>query len=166
MDSPLVTSHFGRLPPNYGHVKTHHSRCPAQDPSAQFDQFLSSIGFQGAALVSRGGSVLFQKGYGPANAEYDIPNDTATKFRLLSLTKQFTALAIMQLEERGLLRVTDPACRYLDPCPDAWRDITIHHLFIHGSGIPDGFDIPAFASPLHCPPPRPRPFSVGCSTSP
>jgi D-alanyl-D-alanine carboxypeptidase len=92
--------------------------------------------FMGAALVAKDGKVLLEKGYGMANLELDVPNTPATKFRLGSITKQFTATAVLQLEEQGKLATSDLACKYVDACPDTWKAITIHHLLTHTSGIP------------------------------
>lgn len=92
--------------------------------------------FMGAALVAKDGKVLLEKGYGMANLELDVPNTPDTKFRLGSITKQFTATAILQLEEQGKLATSDLACKYVDGCPDTWKAITIHHLLTHTSGIP------------------------------
>jgi CubicO group peptidase (beta-lactamase class C family) len=77
-----------------------------------------------------------EKGYGMANVELDVPNTPDTKFRLGSITKQFTATAIMQLQEQGKLSVNDLACKYVAGCPDTWKTITVHHLLTHTSGIP------------------------------
>jgi CubicO group peptidase (beta-lactamase class C family) len=71
--------------------------------------------FTGSILVAREGKVLISRGYGFANAEWDIPNTPTTKFRLGSITKQFTSMVVMQLQERGRLSVQDPICRYLSP---------------------------------------------------
>jgi CubicO group peptidase (beta-lactamase class C family) len=79
--------------------------------------------------------VLFAKGYGMANLEHEVPNTTRTKFRLGSITKQFTATAILQLEERGKLATDDPACKHVADCPPAWKPVTIYHLLTHTSGI-------------------------------
>lgn len=95
--------------------------------------------FHGAILVAREGDVLISKGYGFADAR-STPNTAQTRFRLASLTKGFTAAAIMLLQTRGLLTVGDPICDYLDDCPDAWRPITIHQLLNHTSGIPNYTD--------------------------
>lgn len=65
--------------------------------------------FMGAVLVARDGEVLLDKGYGSANLEWNIPNDGATKFRLGSVTKQFTAVAILLLQERGKLTLDAPS---------------------------------------------------------
>ena len=110
------------------------------DLTARLDHVMAvyqtSRNFMGSALVAKNGKILLEKGYGMANVELDVPNTADTKFRLGSITKQFTATAIMQLQEQGKLSVTDLACNYLPNCPDAWKTITIHHLLTHTSGIP------------------------------
>jgi CubicO group peptidase (beta-lactamase class C family) len=108
----------------------------------RMDQFVSSRDFSGAVLVARDGRVLFQKAYGLANRENDVPNKLATKFRLGSITKQFTAMGVMILVERGQVRISDRVCDYIDNCPKAWSDITLGHLLTHASGIPDFTDFP------------------------
>lgn len=108
----------------------------------QMDQFVSSRDFSGVVLVARDGRVLFEKAYGLANREHGVPNKLETKFRLASLTKQFTAMAVMILAERDKLSVTDPICRYIENCPKAWSAITVRHLLTHTSGIPDFTDFP------------------------
>ena len=100
--------------------------------------------FSGAVLVARDGKPLLSKGYGLANRELDVPNTPLTKFRLGSITKQFTAMAILQLEEKGKLAVTDPVCKYIPDCPLAWQKITIHHLLTHTSGIPNFTSFPDY----------------------
>jgi CubicO group peptidase (beta-lactamase class C family) len=100
--------------------------------------------FTGSILVAREGKVLVVKGYGFANAEWDIPNSPATRFRLGSITKQFTSMAVMQLQEQDRLNVQDPICRYLSPCPESWKPVTIHHLLTHTSGIPSYTDLPDY----------------------
>lgn len=91
--------------------------------------------FMGSVLVARGSEVLLAKGYGMANLEWNIPNTPTTKFRLASLSKQFTAAAILLLEERGKLKVGDPIKKYMPDAPAAWDDITFHHLLSHTAGI-------------------------------
>jgi CubicO group peptidase (beta-lactamase class C family) len=86
--------------------------------------------------VARGADVLVSKGYGMANLEWDVPNSPSTKFRLGSVTKQFTAASILLLEERGKLKVEDPVKKYMPDAPAAWDKITIFHLLTHTSGIP------------------------------
>lgn len=75
--------------------------------------------FMGSVLVARGSEVLFAQGYGMANLEWNIPNTPTTKFRLASVSKQFTAAAILLLEERGKLRISDPIKSYLPDAPAA-----------------------------------------------
>jgi CubicO group peptidase (beta-lactamase class C family) len=111
----------------------------AQDAS-RLDQivqsYVSDKTFMGTVLVARDSKVLFSKGYGMANLEWDIPNAPSTKFRLGSVTKQFTAASILLLEERGKLKVEDPVKKYMPDAPAAWDKITIFHLLTHTSGIP------------------------------
>lgn len=93
--------------------------------------------FSGALLLARGGRVLLSKGYGMASLEHGVPNRPRTKFRIGSLTKQFTAMSILILQERGSLDVNRSVCAYLPDCPAAWKPVTIHHLLTHSSGLPD-----------------------------
>jgi CubicO group peptidase (beta-lactamase class C family) len=112
---------------------------PAQDLTARFDEYMNGVAqgsFSGTVLVSRDGKILFAKGYGNANEEWAVPNTPETKFRLGSITKQFTAASILLLQERGKLSVGDPICKFVTNCPATWTAITIHHLLTHTSGIP------------------------------
>lgn len=97
---------------------------------------LATGNFMGAVLVARGDEVLFQGGYGKADLELDVPNTPESVFRLGSLTKQFTAAAILQLQEQGLLDTNDTVDRYLPAYPHG-DEITISQLLNHTSGIPD-----------------------------
>ncbi len=103
------------------------------------DAFMKQVqqtqGFSGVVLIARDGRILFARPYGMANIELDVPNTLDTKFRLASITKQFTAAAILMLQERGKLSVNDTLCTYLRDCPETWKTITIHHLLSHSSGI-------------------------------
>jgi CubicO group peptidase (beta-lactamase class C family) len=112
----------------------------AQDAD-QFDRvvqpYVANKQFMGSVLVARGPAVVFARGYGSANLEWSIPNDATTKFRLGSLTKQFTAASILLLEERGKLNVEDRVTKYLPDAPAAWGPITIRHLLTHTSGLPN-----------------------------
>lgn len=98
--------------------------------------------FSGTVLLARGGKPVFARSYGMANYELGVPNGADTVFRLASVTKQFTALAVMQLQEQGKLQVDDPICRYLTDCPAVWQPITIRHLLNHTSGIPNFSSLP------------------------
>jgi CubicO group peptidase (beta-lactamase class C family) len=86
------------------------------------------------------------EGYGFANLEWNIPNSPTTKFRLGSLTKQFTAASILLLEERGKLKVDDPVKKYMPDTPPAWDKVTIYNLLTHTSGIPSFTGFPDYAS--------------------
>ena len=127
----------------------------AQDAAPKLDEYLSEITkqgrFTGAALVARDGKVILSKGYGLANAELDVANTSQTKFRLGSITKQFTAAAILLLQERGKLSAQDPICKYFDSCPEAWKDITIHHLLSHTGGLPNFTSFPDYNKTMMIP---------------
>ena len=128
---------------------------PTQTPTAeaqltsQIDDFITALAkqdrFSGSILVAKEGQVLISKGYGMANLELDVPNTPQTKFRIGSITKQFTAMAILQLQQQGKLNVQDPICQYIRDCPQAWQPITIHHLLTHTSGIKDYTSFPNFS---------------------
>jgi CubicO group peptidase (beta-lactamase class C family) len=93
--------------------------------------------FMGAVLVARGDQVILSKGYGFANLEWNIPNTPSTKFRLGSITKQFTAAAILLLAEQGKLTLEDPVKKHWPNAPASWDAVTIFHLLTHSSGIPN-----------------------------
>ena len=112
----------------------------------QADQYLGRLEqegkFSGAVLVAQGGQVLLKQGYSLANREHGVANTPQTKFRLGSVTKQFTAMCILMLAEQNKLRVTDPVAQYVPDCPKPWEPITIEHLLTHTSGIPGFTDFP------------------------
>lgn len=91
--------------------------------------------FTGSVLIAQGGGVLLSQGYGLADRAQGIPNTPQTRFRLGSITKQFTAMAILILQSQGKLNVQNPFCDYIPGCYAAWKDITIHHLLTHTSGL-------------------------------
>jgi len=93
--------------------------------------------FRGAILVGIDGKIVFEKAYGPADEEWDVPNSPRSKFRIASLTKQFTAACVLILQERGLLHVQEQISKYLDDVPPAWKGVTIHQLLTHTAGIPN-----------------------------
>lgn len=94
-------------------------------------------GFMGSVLVAKGGQVLLNRGYGMADLEWAIPNAPDVKFRLGSLTKQFTSALVLLLQEDGKLNIGDPVGKYLPDAPAAWQKITIRNLLDHTSGIPN-----------------------------
>ena len=124
--------------------------CLAQDNSARMEQVVQSYvankQFMGSVLVAQDGKVVFSKGYGFANVEWDVPNSPASKFRLGSITKQFTAACILLLEERGKLKIDDPVKKYMPDAPAAWDKVTIFNLLTHTSGIPSFTGFPDYAS--------------------
>jgi len=94
--------------------------------------------FQGSVLAAKDGRVVLKAGYGLADTDKKIPNTPATKFLIASITKTFTAAAVLILEEEGLLKLSDPIAKYLeDYPPETAAKVTIHHLLSHTSGIPD-----------------------------
>jgi CubicO group peptidase (beta-lactamase class C family) len=103
--------------------------------------------FSGALLVAQNGRPLICRGYGLGNIEQSAPNTAQTKFQIASITKQFTALAILILQEQGKLCVHDTLNTLVPTGMSAWRDVTIHHLLIHTSGIPDLPFWPRFIDP-------------------
>jgi CubicO group peptidase (beta-lactamase class C family) len=123
-----------------------------QTLEARFDEYLSAMAklgrFNGYVLVARDGKRLFGKGYGMANFEDEVPNTSQTKFRLASITKPFTAVAVLMLQEKGKLSLQDSVCKYLADCPAAWKPVTIEQLLAHTSGIPDYAALPDFMSTL------------------
>ncbi|HJQ25050.1 MAG TPA: serine hydrolase [Blastocatellia bacterium] len=120
----------------------------AQQVVTKVDEYMNAAvqvkHFSGSVLVARDGQPVVSKGYGMANYELNVANTPQTAFRLGSITKQFTAMAIMMLQERGKLSVSDPICKHLENCPAAWQPITIRHLLTHTSGIPNYTSFPGF----------------------
>jgi len=123
-DSSKVKANF-ELPSNFA------------DKTAKYMQERVRVtGFGGAVLVAHDGRPIFREAYGLANHELSIANTPKTKFRLGSVTKQFTATAVLLLEQRGKLKVGDPVNKYLPDWPKAWAEVTIHHLLSHTAGLP------------------------------
>ena len=91
--------------------------------------------FSGVVLIGQKDSVLYERACGYANIKEKLPITDTTAFQLASVSKQFTAVAILQLYERGKLRLTDSVAKYLPGFP--YPDITIHQLLIHRSGLPN-----------------------------
>ncbi|MCI0490680.1 MAG: beta-lactamase family protein [Blastocatellia bacterium] len=96
--------------------------------------FIEMRAFSGAILIAKGGRVLLSKGYGMANYELGVPNTPQTRFHIASISKPFTAAAIMILQERGLLKVDDLLTKYIPDYPGGDK-ITLHHMLTHTSGI-------------------------------
>ena len=90
--------------------------------------------FSGAVLIARGSRVLVDKAYGMANCELAVTNTPQTRFRIASVSKQFTAAAVLLLEQRKLLSTDDTVAKFI-PDFSRGKEITIHHLLTHTSGI-------------------------------
>ncbi len=125
------------------------TRTPTPLPkAAQIDSYLTQLMrkgvLSGSVLVAHNGMV-FEKGYDVADKDAHIPNTPQTRFRLGSVSKQFTAMAILILREHGRLRVQDRMCLYISACPQDWQAITIEQLLTHTSGIPDYTNFADFA---------------------
>jgi CubicO group peptidase (beta-lactamase class C family) len=120
-----------------------------QDLATRMDDAVKAVAgtdhrYMGSVLVARGDDVILSRAYGYANLEWDIPNTPDTKFRLGSISKQFTAACILKLEEQGKLRVNDPVKKYLDDAPAAWDKITLHQVLSHTAGIPNFTGFPEY----------------------
>lgn len=127
----------------------HSTPAGAQEKAEKIDGLLKLYHdhgkFNGTALVAEGGRVIYKKGFGPANMEWNIPNEPDTKFRLGSITKQFTSMLILQLVEEGKISLEGKLSEYLPYYrEDTGKKVTIHHLLTHTSGIPSYTGLPDF----------------------
>ncbi len=104
--------------------------------SAYLDPLLTTNNFSGVILVAKGDRILFAKGYGYADVEQSVPNGPDTVFQIASVSKPFTAAAIMRLAEQGKIDLRAPLTRVLPDYPNGAK-LTIHHLLTHSSGIPN-----------------------------
>lgn len=111
----------------------------SQHPS-KVDELIRAYGgsaFMGSVLIANGDDITFDKGYGFANVEWQQVNTSTTKFRIASITKQFTAAAVLLLAERKQLSLQDSITTHLPNAPATWHAVTIQHLLNHSSGIAD-----------------------------
>lgn len=129
-----------------------HARIGAQTQQEKIDTYIQSyvktMDFSGCVLVAKHDSILFTQCYGNANYSFNVPNTMETKFKIGSISKQFTAAAILLLEEKGLLTTQDSLAKYY-PDNGHLRNISIHHCLTHTSGLVDIYDLPNFSS-FHC----------------
>lgn len=100
--------------------------------------------FNGAVLVAQGDRLLLREAYGVADVVTGQRLSPGDRFRLASVSKQFTAAAILRLQDEGRLSVDDPVCRWISPCPEGWEPIRLSHLLSHTSGLPDLMDRPGW----------------------
>ena len=116
-----------------------------QEIESKVDEYISAHinnnTFSGSILIAQKGDIVMSKGYGMTNLELDVPNSPKTKYRLGSVSKQFAAMAIMQLQEKGLINVDDHLDKYISDYPNG-NKITLHHLLTHTAGIPNITDFP------------------------
>jgi CubicO group peptidase (beta-lactamase class C family) len=101
---------------------------------AVFERVIKGDSPGAAVLIAKDGEILYQKGFGFASLEHHVPITPETKFRIGSITKQFTAAAVLKLQEDGLLSVKDPLSKFIPDYPRG-DEVTIHHLLTHTSGI-------------------------------
>jgi len=94
-----------------------------------------------SVAVARGSEMVYSKAYGFADLEFAVSADEETMFRIGSVTKQFTAAAILKLAERGKLSIDDPLTKYLPDYPTHGQEITLHHLLTHTAGVPNYTDL-------------------------
>jgi CubicO group peptidase (beta-lactamase class C family) len=125
------------------------SQSATQSKAAKIDAVMTTAHkyrlFNGSALVAEDGKVIYKKGLGLANMEWNIPNTPETRFRLGSITKQFTATLIMQLVEQGKIKLDGKISDYLPEYrKDIGEKVTIHQLLNHTSGIPSYTGLPGF----------------------
>jgi len=133
----LVPSLFFCLTISAGEFSDH----PDSNLHKRIDAYLtdaSDNGFSGAVLVAKEGNVILNRGYGFADKIHKISNTPTTIFDVGSVTKQFTAAAILKLEEKHKLKVTDTLSQYFNHLPADKKEITIHQLLTHSSGIIGG----------------------------
>ena len=111
----------------------------AQNLASQLDALLSekypADGPGISALVAKDGEVIYKNAFGLANMELGVDMNTENVFEIGSITKQFTAVAILMLQEEGKLTVNDPISKYFPDYPEAGKNVTIHQLLNHTSGI-------------------------------
>ena len=117
-------------------------RATAAPPSDAVDSYVESqVASRHLPGLSRGvvrdGKVVFARGYGMANLELSVPATPETVYELASVSKQFTATAVMMLVEEGKLKLDDPITRHLPQAPKAWQGVTVRNLLNHTSGIKD-----------------------------
>jgi CubicO group peptidase (beta-lactamase class C family) len=119
----------------------------ARELAAWLEQLVAAGTFSGTVLLAKAGEPFFEAAHGLASLRFNVPNRIDTKFNLGSMNKMFTAVAIAQLAERGLLRYDVPIGEYLPEWPaEAANSVTIHHLLTHTSGIGDYFNERYFAT--------------------
>ncbi len=121
----------------------------SQDKAQKIDEFMQIYHdyglFNGTVMVAEGGKVIYKKGFGLADMEWNIPNKPDTKFRIGSITKQFTSMLILQLVAEGKVKLDGKLSDYLPYYrKDTGEKVTVHQLLSHTSGIPSYTSLPKF----------------------
>ncbi len=138
----LLITLFGRAQKNYSSLLDNYMK--AQESVNEFS---------GVALIAKDNKIIYRKAFGPANKEWNVPNTLQTKFRIGSLTKQFTAAAVLQLAEGGKLSLDDKLSKYFPDFPKG-DSVTVHMLLTHTSGIKSYTNMPKFMSIASLPYPK------------
>jgi CubicO group peptidase (beta-lactamase class C family) len=126
------------------------SRVCAQTPNLQREidkyvkPYVETRNFNGTVLVSQKGNLLYERSFGYANEDFSMLNQSSTVYHIASVSKNFTAAAILILEQKGNLKTTDLLTQYIPDYPSGSK-ISIHHLLSHTSGIPNINDMPEYA---------------------
>lgn len=119
----------------------------SQDKGAQISEYVASYAntqdFSGCILVEQAGEILYKQCFGEADIGFSIPNSPETRFMIGSVSKQFTAAAILKLQEMGKLNVEDPLLKYFHGNSNL-NGITVHHLLSHRSGLADIYTVENF----------------------
>lgn len=97
--------------------------------------------FSGNIVVAQGDKLLYSNSYGYQDYANKTPISANTQFPIASISKMFTAMGIMMLQEQGKLNVQNKLCQYITDCPGEWKDITLHHLLSHNAGFGDFQDV-------------------------
>jgi CubicO group peptidase (beta-lactamase class C family) len=109
------------------------------DPSAQIDAHLTRLvkteGFSGQVLVTQDGKVIFEKAYGMANRDHNVPTTMDTRYPISEMSMGVTAAAILMLQDQGKLSVSDPICKYFEECSKKWESVTLKRLLNSTAGI-------------------------------
>ena len=142
----LATLAVGLLAVATAHAQTSHISSVEARLDEVANAYTPKNAFMGTVLVARGDTVLLNRGYGKADLEWALPNAPDVKFRLGSLTKQFTATLILMLQEDGRLKLSDPIAKYLPDVSKSWASISIAQLLGHVSGIPNFTDDDRFSA--------------------
>jgi CubicO group peptidase (beta-lactamase class C family) len=114
-----------------------------------FEQLEKEYRFSGTILVSQDGEVVFEKAYGFASRQLNVPNMLETKFHIASVTKMFIAMAALILSEQGRISLHEKPAAYVPELAALDQDITLHHLLSHTSGLQDIYDVPNLRFVMH-----------------